>query len=165
MLNRPISQARVGTLKKFLFLFFYLLISSSLLAQEKSDPESALRVYFNAVKVYDTEVMSKLMHPDALARFRRTFDAALLGPKSEQARAELLPLFEVTSIDEFASLSDMSAFKRLNETVKNNVPHLVEMMSISEFEIVGKIEKDDVTYFTYTLTAFVDGQRISSDAV
>jgi hypothetical protein len=134
-------------------------------AQTASSYESAFLNYAQVTKGYDTQRMSEYMHPEGLKRFRTVIEAALRGPKKEQAAEALLPLFSVSSAADFARLTDLEAYKRMNDTIAKSSPGLVEMMSTSTFEIVGSYVKDGVAYVTYSLGVTVDGKPISSQVV
>ena len=109
--------------------------------------------------------MTALMHPDALKRFRTTIDAALRGSKKDLAATELLPLFSVTSAEDFAQLTDVEVYKRLNDTIARTAPGLVDMMSKAKFEMLGSFLKDDLAYVNYNLVITVDGKAISTQVV
>ena len=134
-----------------------LLASFSAAAQRSSDVEAAFTRYAAATKTYDTAAMTALMHPDALRRFRTTIDAALAGPKRDQAKKELLPLFAVTTVAAFSALSDAEAYRVMNETVAKGSPELINMMSKSTYDLVGSFIKDGVAYVTYNLKMTVEG--------
>ena len=146
-------------------LLVLLLSTASASAQTQPSYESAFLEYAQVTKTYDTEKMSEFMHPEALRRFRSVFDAALHGPKAEQAAQALLPLFSASSAADFAKLTDFQAYKRLNDAVVKSAPELVEMMSNSTYEIVGSFVKDDVAYVTFTLGVTVKGQAVTSQVV
>lgn len=61
------------------------LVSQSAMAND-SEVDQTMQQYSEALRAYNTGLMADLMHPDALLTFRNTFDAALKGPKSTQAR-------------------------------------------------------------------------------
>jgi hypothetical protein len=145
----------------------FLLLASSWLAsaQTPSGFESAFLAYAQATKTYDTKQMSEFMHPEALRRFRSVFETAFNGPKAEQATQALLPLFSVSSAAEFSKLTDLQAYKRLNDTIAKSAPEIVEMMSTSTYQIVGSFMKEDVAYVTYTLGVTVQGKAVSSQVV
>lgn len=117
-----------------------------------------LSKYLEAVKVYDTIVISELMHPDALAKFRDSFDFALNGPKSDLAKSELLPAFGVQTIDEYKKLNNTEAYKRINDYIVKSQPKLLELMKGSNFSIVGENLQGEISYITYTLTFNINGQ-------
>ena len=146
---------------------FSLLLAASWQATAQTAPayESAFLDYAQVTKDYDTQRMSEYMHPEALKRFRKVIEAALHGSKKEQAAEVLLPLFSVSSAADFARLTDMQAYKRMNDTIVKSSPELVEMMSNSTYEIVGSFVKDDVAYITYRLGVTVGGKPISSQVV
>jgi hypothetical protein len=141
------------------------MVSGLVNAQSQPGAEGALLIYGQATKTFDTRQMSALMHPDALRRFRKTIDAALAGPKKDLAAKELLQLFSLTKAEDFAELSDIEAYKRLNDTIVKLSPDVVDMMKAATFEIVGSFLKDDLAYVTYNLGVTVDGTVVTTQVV
>jgi hypothetical protein len=152
-------------MKKWLQALICGLLVSQAQAQAAPDPEATLLAYTEATRVYDPALMTRFMHPEALRQFRTTIDAALAGPKSGAAKAELLPLFAVQTVEEFRALSDFDAFMRMNETVSKASPELMQLISTARYEIVGTVHKDGLAYVTYMLTIVVDGKSVSSQVV
>lgn len=155
----------MDTIYKRYLLIFTLLFSASSFADYEADINSAMASYFDAVKVYDTQRMAALIHPLALERFRASFDAALLGAKSEQAKSELIPLLSLNSISEYMNISNQEAFKRLNDGVAEQAPELIAMMQKAEFEIISTTLKDETAYVIYDLGLMINGQYISQEVV
>lgn len=152
-------------MKKFLIAIALLSASLGAAAQDKAGAEAAMSRYAAATKTYDVAAMTALMHPEALKRFRTTIDKALNGPKGSQASAELLPLFAVSSVGEFAALSDADAYRRMNETIAKSAPEIIQMMANSSYEIVGAVLKDGIAYVTYDLRMVVEGSPVSTQVV
>jgi len=146
---------------------FWLLLAATWQAGAQTAPayESAFLDYAKVTKSYDTQKMSEFMHPEALTRFRTVIDAALNGQKKEEAAAALLPLFSVSSVADFEKLTDMQAYKRMNDTIVKSSPELVEMMSTSTYEILSSVVKDHVAYVTYRLGVTVGGKPTSSQVI
>ena len=144
---------------------FLLIISWTTYPAETSPAREAITKYFEAVRVYDTEVMADMMHPQALKQFRDSMDGALNGPKSDLARTEILPIITVSSIEEYQSLSNRETYKRLNDVIVKTQPDLLALMKNSEFKIVTENIEGDIAYFTYALQINMDGQSFSKDVV
>ena len=100
-------------MKRLLTVSICLLVSCFAFAQDKSGAEAALTKFVEATKAYDTARMASSMHPEALQRFRAVIETALKSGKADLAKAELLPLFSVSSVEDFSKLSDVEMFKRL----------------------------------------------------
>lgn len=149
-------------MKKLAAAFVCLLASLSAWAQNSPDAEAALSRYVAATKSFDTAAMTALMHPDAMKRFRTTINTALTGPKAEQAKKELLPLFSVTTVEAYFALSDLEAYKRMNDRIAKSAPELREMMAKSTHEILGSFVKDGVAHVTYNLTMTFDGRPVNT---
>lgn len=143
----------------------FALVSAQIAAQERTDAESVLLEYFEITKVYDTSALARLIHPEALSRFRRTIDLALEGPNSALAEAELLPLFDVTTVEEYRRLSDVDAYQRLNDVVARSAPELIEVMANASFEVVGEMNRDGIVYITYVVTMSMQGREVSTEVV
>lgn len=142
-----------------------LLVSSVAVAQDRESAELALEEFVEASQVYDTARMASLMHPEALQRFRGVIVAALEGSKGDLAEAEMLPLFSVSTPDEFSKLSNVETYKRLTDAVARAAPQLIELMANSEFEIVGTVITDGIAYVTYAMTITLEGRPVSQDVV
>ena len=149
---------------KNLALLIVLAVGGYALAQENAGPEAAMLRYADAAKSFDAERIARLMHPEALQRFRDAFDAALLGENGDRARTELLPLFAVSTYDEFQALSNVEAFQRLNEAVSRAAPELAAVMANSEYEIIGTAQRGDEVFLTYVLTVAIEGRPVKREA-
>jgi hypothetical protein len=163
-MSRQITRASQA-INRGVALVVFLVAPWQVLAQTPPDYESAFIEYAQVTKSYDTQKMSEFMHPEALRRFRSVMEAALHGPRAAQAEAELMPLFSMSSAAEFAKVTDLEAYRRMNDTIKKSSPELVEMMSTSTYKIVGSFVKDKVAYVTYDLAITVKGKGVRSQVV
>lgn len=154
----------VESMRKLL-LVLTALVCLPAVSQTPTGVDAALRAYAEATRTYDTSAMAQLMHPEALAEFREAIDSALRVPKSDAAKADLLPLFSLTKPEDCFKLSDAEAYKRLNDTVAKSAPQIAEMMSKAEYQIVGSVMKDEVAYVTYTLTMNIEVKPMSTQVV
>jgi len=152
-------------MKYFSLLITALLFNLSVQAADRAGVERVFSDYSAAVQVYDTAAIASLMHPDALKKFRISITNALNGNKSALAKRQLLPLFLVSTIEQYSKLSDFEAYKRLNDFIVQAQPQLIALMKGSEFEIVDIVFKSELAYITYTLTMTMQGQLVSKDAV
>src|SRR5690349_12822558 len=153
------NENRARATRTISFLLF-LAASCQAFAESHPDVEAAFFKYAEASKIFDTQQMTNAMHPEALGRFRKTIDAALNGPKKDQAATELLPLFSANSVDEYSKMSDVEVYKRLNDTIAKSAPELLELMSQATYEIVSTSLKDDLAYVNYNLTMKIEEKEI-----
>lgn len=153
------------TIFKVFVLAVFVLFPTITYADDSVEISSIVSKYFDALRVYDTEAMSSLMHPDALEQFRSSFDNAFEGSKSAQAKKELLPLLSLNDYSEYLKLSNKEAYKRLNDGIASHAPELIEMMKSSEFEIVSTTVKNDTAYVIYKLGLNINGRNLSQEAV
>ncbi|KJZ10851.1 hypothetical protein TW85_19225 [Marinomonas sp. S3726] len=147
------------------FLILGLLISMTTQASDKTDVERIFDQYFDAVKAYDISIMSSLMHPEALSQFRRPFTEAFNGKKSEQAKKELFPLFNVTNIEQYDKMTNIETYQELNNFFVKAQPEIVILMKDSEFKLLDINLKNDAAYVTYKLSMNYQGSLINKDAV
>ena len=160
-----ITTRGLRAVRKAALLVLLAAATCQAIAQDQPAYETALLAYTEVTKVYDVKKMSESMHPEGLKRFRATIDAALRGPKKDLATTELLPLFSVSSAEEFAQLSDREAYERMNHTVSKQAPELVQIMSAATFEVVGSFVKEDIAYVTYKLNTSINGKAVSMQVV
>ena len=150
---------------KLYILIFGLLCASLSTANDIDLASETMNQYINALKTYDTGVMTDLMHPDALTRFRSTINNALNGPKSKLALKELLPLFKASSAEEYYSLSDKEAYRNMNDVVAASAPYLVEMMADARIKVISLNRQNELIYIIYSLGLEVQGQEINKEVV
>jgi len=143
-----------------------LLFSCLAVAQDPSAAaEAAMARFVDATRAYDTARMASSMHPEALQRFRTVIEGALRSGKADMAKVELLPLFSVSSVEDFSKLSDVEIFKRLSDSVAKAAPQVIELMAKSEFEILGTVVTGDIADVTYNMTINVEGQSVKQEIV
>ena len=152
-------------MKKLISVAICLLVSCLAVAQDKAGAEAALTKFVEATKAYDTARMASAMHPEALQRFRAVIETALKSGKGELAKAELLPLFSVSSVDDFSKLSDVEMFKRLSDSVARAAPQVLELMAKSEFEILDTVVTGEIADVKYLMTITVEGQSVKQEIV
>jgi hypothetical protein len=153
-------------IKKLIATFFVFFFASAFsYAEEASDAKVVISKYFEALKVYDTTIMSGLMHPDALEQFKNVFGDAFNGPKSDLAKSEILPVFKVGTVEDYRKLSSREAYKRFSDFVVSAQPDLRKLMNESNFSIVNENLNNDIAYFTYLLTLNINGQTINKNVV
>lgn len=152
-------------MKKLISVAICVLVSFVAVAQDKAGAEAALTKFVEATKAYDTARMASAMHPEALQRFRAVIEAALKSSKADSAKAELLPLFSVSSVEEFSKLSDVEMYKRLSDSVARAAPQVIELMAKSEFEILGTVVTGETAEVTYLMTINVEGQSVQQEIV
>lgn len=152
-------------MKTLSYLFMGLFICLTVQANQQAAVEQTAQKYFQAVKAYDTNAMSKMLHPEALAQFRSSLDSAFAGSKKEQAKKELLPLFSVSTLDQFNALSDQQAYLRFSNFVVNSQPQLKTLMQSANINVIGAMVEGDVAVVNYTLSMTIQGQSINQDTL
>ena len=152
-------------MNKLVTVVILCLLSCFAIAQVNSTPESAMLSYTAATRSWDAERMAKLMHPEALRRFREAFNAAFLGERSAQARTDLLPLFAVSTYEDYVALSNVEAYQRLNEVIARSSPQLAEIMANTEYEMIGQVQSGDAVFVTYVLAVPVEGRVVRKQVV
>lgn len=143
----------------------FVVLSTNVYAENTSDAKKVILRYLEAVKIYDTTIMSDLMHPEALKQFKDVFESALSGSNSDLAKSEILPVFGANTVEEFRQLDDMAAYKKFNDFAKNSRPELLELMHKSQFKVVTENIHGDIAYFTYELALNINGKVVRTEAV
>lgn len=147
-------------------IFFVLLFAAcTAFAQLETSPESVFMEYAEAARSWDVDRIVSLTHPEALSTFRETIDNALTGKKSDQARKELLPYFSVSSYEEFKLLSDDVVYQRMNDTVKKNLPHLVDVLANSEYEITERLDNGSEVVIVYRINFLIEGNSVAKETL
>lgn len=151
-------------MKSLSYLFLGWFICFSVQANQQAEVKQVAQHFFNAVKSFDSESVANMLHPEALAKFKGTFSEALHGPKSEQAKQELLPFFSVSSIAQFDALTDKEAYLRFSNFMSSQ-PQLLIMLQAARFIYQGALVSGDVATVNYTLSMGIQGQSIDRASV
>ena len=133
-----------------------LLGASPVAAQDRPEtPEAVTRQYAAAVRANDWVGTANLMHPDALAQFRRMFLPILAADASGQLCRRL---FDAASSAELAQLPDDELFARFFRTLVNGAPELQAMFTGADLVPVGHVmEGDDIAHVVFRMKAGADG--------
>jgi hypothetical protein len=101
-------------------------------------PEAVGERFFAAMQAADWHRVSRLVHPDALARVRRTV-APLAAAESPDAAGEVLPMLLVSSASDLARLSDVELFERLLAHRATRAPSLTDLLAGLEVIALGHV--------------------------
>lgn len=129
-------------------------------AQERAEtPEVVTRQYGAAMRANDWVGTAELMHPDALARFRRMFlplvDADTTGQLCRR-------LFDASSASELAGLPDAELFARFFRTLVNDAPELSGMFAGADLVPIGHVlEGNDVAHVVFRMKVAADGVTLT----
>ncbi len=141
---------------KFLLVFFWL---SPAYAQVDSQAETVFLLYIDAAKQSDTSSMVSYIHPDALREFRGAYDDVLNGPFRAKAEAELLPLFGLSSREQFDALSDAEVFALFSRVALASAPELMRIMKTASVRVLDQVGTGDQISFVYAMTLEIQGQE------
>ena len=101
-------------------------------------PEAVGEGFFAAMQAGDWHRVSRLVHPEALARVRRTI-APLAAAESPDAASEVLPMLVASSASDLARLSDEELFERLLAHRATRAPSLPELLAGLEVTALGHV--------------------------
>lgn len=101
------------------------------------DPEAVGERFFAAMQAADWHHVSRLVHPDALARVRRT--VAPLA--AADAAGELLPTLFVSGPGDLSKLSDAQLFERLLAHRDTRAPSVADLLADLEFTMLGHVSE------------------------
>ena len=136
------------------------LLSSAAAAQSRVEtPEAVTRQYAAAMRANDWVGTAHLMHPDALAHFRRMLLPILAADSSGQLCRRL---FDASSSAELAALPDEELFARFFRTLVNDAPELHAMFTGADLVPVGHVlEGDDVAHVVFRMKVAADGVTLT----
>ena len=101
-------------------------------------PEAVAENFFDAMQAADWHRVSRLVHPDALARVRTTV-APLAAAESPDAAGEVLPMLLASSAGDLARLSDAELFERLLAHRAARGPSVTDLLAGLEFTTLGHV--------------------------
>jgi hypothetical protein len=128
--------------------------------QERAEtPEAVTQQYGAAMRANDWVGTAELMHPEALAKFRRMFlplvDADTTGQLCRR-------LFDASSAAELTGLPDTELFARFFRTLVNDAPELSGMFAGADLVPVGHVlEGNDVAHVVFRMKVAADGVTLT----
>jgi hypothetical protein len=127
--------------------------------QQAETPEAVTRQYGAAMRANDWVGTAELMHPDALAKFRRMF-LPLVAADSSGALCRRL--FAASSVAELVGLPDAELFARFFRTLVSGEPELSGMFAGADLEPVGHVlEGSDVAHVVFRMKVAADGVTLT----
>ena len=129
-------------------------------AQERAEtPEAVTRQYGAAMRANDCIGTAELMHPDALAQFRRMLLPIVAADSSGGLCRRL---FDASSSTELAGLPDAELFARFFRTLVNDAPELSGMFAGADLAPVGHVlEGADVAHVVFRMKVAADGVTLT----
>lgn len=123
-------------------------------AEPETSPDTVVRRYMEAVRAGDWHSAAALMHPEALAQFRRMiFPAFETDTPGRELRDQF---FDGMRLPEIRQLSEGAFFERFFRGMIARSPELLGIMQGAEVEVVGHVrEGDDVAHVVYRMEATV----------
>jgi hypothetical protein len=133
----------------------FIVPMSTGVAQERAETPEAVTQHFGAaMRANDWVGTAALMHPDALAHFRRMFLPILAADSSGQLCQRL---FATASAAEVAALPDEELFARFFRTLVNGAPELSGMFAGADLVPVGHVlEGKDVAHVVFRMKVAAD---------
>ena len=147
------------------FLLLATFTSLPALAANGSEetPKAVTERLSTTLKKGDWEGYSRLMHPEALARFRKMFAPLADLPDAQEA---LPALFGVEGPEQFRKLTDREVFVRLMANLEESVPGFGEALRNLEMTVVGQVpEGNDLMHVVYRSDTAVDKLTVTSTNV
>jgi hypothetical protein len=135
--------------------------ASAVVAQGRVEtPEVVTQQYGAAMRTNDWIGAAELMHPDALAKFRRMFLPLVNADSTGQLCQRL---FAASSASELAGLPDAELFARFFRTLVSDAPELSGMFAGSDLVPIGHVlEGDDIAHVVFRMkVAAKDGVTLT----
>lgn len=141
-----------------------LMIACAAVASAQTEaPEAVARRAADATGKADWKAFAELMHPAALAEFRRMFREIVALEGTDELRRTF---FGVGSVAEFDALTDAGTFEALMKGLSTNVPGMAEAISSLSMEIVGVLpEGEEIAHVVYRSSAATRELTFSKTAV
>jgi hypothetical protein len=122
-------------------------------------PEAVTRQYGAAMRANDWVGTAELMHPEALAKFRRMFlplvDADTTGQLCRR-------LFDASSAAELTALPDAELFARFFRTLVNDAPELSGMFAGADLIPIGHVlEGNEIAHVVFRMKVAADGVTLT----
>jgi hypothetical protein len=126
-------------------------------------PDAVARRAADATSRADWKAFAELMHPAALADFRRMFREIVALEGAAELRKSF---FGIESVAEFDALTDAGTFEALMKGLAANVPGVAEALGSMSMEVVGVLsEGDELAHVVYRTGASIENLTISKTAV
>jgi hypothetical protein len=134
--------------------------SSRTAGQERAEtPEMVTRQFGAAMRANDWVGTAQLMHPDALAHFRKMFLPIVKADSTGQLCDRL---FATRSAAEVAALPDAELFARFFRTLVSGAPELNGMFAGADLVPVGHVlEGNDVAHVVFRMKVAADGVTVT----
>ncbi len=123
-------------------------------------PESVALAYVAASQQGDWPKTTALMHPEALAQFKKAF-APVFDSKDPKAVAGIGAIFGINSREEFDALTGGQLLEKLMGTIGGAMPGFSQLMKQSSFTILGRVgEGEDLIHLVCRAQVPMDGMQL-----
>ena len=133
--------------------------AESVPASPAASPEAVVKQMFSVSREADWPGYVKLMHPEALAEFKKMFREIV----ATEVGKELGTLFfDTKSADEYDAVESAVLFERFMKNLSVKVPQFGEALKTAEGSVVGSVpEGADLVHVVYRSSASAEGIAIS----
>jgi hypothetical protein len=141
-----------------------LVLACATLASAQSEaPDAVARRAAEATARADWKAFAELMHPAALADFRRMFREIVAIDGAAELRKSF---FGIDTLAEYDALTDAGTFEALMKGLATNVPGMAEALGSLSMEVVGVLpEGEELAHVVYRTGASIENLTISKTAV
>lgn len=152
--------------KLALALLFLLPVGFSTANAERT-PEDLIKLYFEAFKNGDHELLAANMDTNELQKLKtemlpivaRGIDAAASGASKDELAMKLFA--DTESIDVITKESPKDFFIRFMNWLNRINPMMKSAMANANYEIVGHVAEGDLAHVVYRMTLNVSGARVT----
>jgi hypothetical protein len=116
-------------------------------------PESAARVFAEALRSGDFAAAARAMHPSALHQFRTLFQPMLSAPKTREAARQMFGM----TLEQLAVAPDTVLFAALLKTMLAQEEGLADAMRSATIEPLGHVARGDTMLVVTRTTIAVEG--------
>lgn len=140
-----------------------LLCCAAALSAQSEAPDAVAKRAAEATSRADWKAFAELMHPAALADFRRMFREIVALEGAAELRKTF---FGIETVAEFDALTDAGTFEALMKGLAANVPGVAEALGSLSMEVVGVLpEGEELAHVVYRTGASIENLTMSKTAV
>lgn len=131
-----------------------LLTCPVLQAVAADSPEAAATAYMTALKQNKVDEFVAMMHPDALAQFKKMMMPVVILAAEKDKEKQVMQLFKgVADPKALAALSPADVFKAFYNGLLAMIPNLREALAGSKMQVLGHVnEGSDMAHVVYRAT-------------
>lgn len=139
-------------------MLIILAVPAAAVAQETGTPEAAARAYIKAMQQNQVDAFIAMMHPEALAQFKKMMLPLAQTAAKKGKEKELMVLFMgVKTAAQLEALPPAAVFKAFYKGLLHMMPHMAKILAGSQMKVLGHVnEGPDLAHVVYRAVMKMD---------